>query len=109
MPKKKIIAAALALGVGLAVAPALGASAADHISGGVVNCSGSVPKVQINSHAYGRINHAASGIVYNSWNNGSTYQYRFTYTGKPTANGWNAYITGVGGNVDYANAVCYGP
>jgi hypothetical protein len=39
----------------------------------------------------------------------ATYQYRFTYTGKPTANGWNAYITGVGGNVDYANAVCYGP
>ncbi len=107
MGKTRVIAAALAVGLAAAVVPAVAASAASQIDGYNKVCSGSVPYVQVQSTSTGGINHEANYIVLDHWNNGSTSQTRWSLTSYSTVYYWRAFLTGIGGDITYGNAVCH--
>lgn len=107
--KVSLVAIAATIGIGLALGPVAAANAFTTKSGGQVTCSSSaVPDVEVASHAYGRVNHSINSATWESWNNGSSYQYRFTYSGLHTVQNWGVFLTGSGGNIDYADYICYG-
>lgn len=108
--QKKTVTSALVLGLGLAMAPAVAHAQSSPISGGYFQCSsGAAPKVRIQSQATGRINHSADTVTQGSWNNGSTYTYRYSPLGVGSVSQWKVFLTGSGGDISYGNAVCYGP
>lgn len=86
---------------GLVLGPVTAASAA---SGGVVNCG--ALKVNVQSNASGRINHKEGVTVLGSWNNGGSYVYRNSSSGKKSVPSWSAYLSGVGGNILWGNTHC---
>ncbi len=98
--------AAALVAVGIAVVPALPAAAVPGPLSGTKVCSSSVPNIQVQSTATGRINHALGNNVLGSWNNGSTYQTRWSLTSYMSGT-WKVYLTGVGGDISYGNAVCH--
>jgi hypothetical protein len=107
MFKKRVAAAAIvSLTLALALGPALSASASQE-ENGTKNCGvAPVPYVQVQSTAIGRVNHEAGGGTLGSWNNGVTYQGRYSLTSYTGAY-WRVYITGPNGNISYGNAVCH--
>lgn len=108
MHKRRAIVAASIVAVAMVVLPALPATAVGGPLTGTKTCSGSVPKIQVQSTATGRINHALGTIVLGSWNNGSTYTHRYSPTNYPGGT-WKVFLTGTGGDISYGNAVCWGP
>lgn len=99
--------AVLALGVGIAVGPAMAASAAADPITGTKSCgSAPVPYVQVQSTATGRVNHEAGGVTWGSWNNGGTYTTRASLTNYTSAY-WRVFLTGSGGDISYGSAVCH--
>lgn len=94
-----VLTAGLTLGVGSA------AMAAPEFSGGSKTCSVPLPYVNVQSKAMGRVNHQSGVTVYGSWNNGSTYQWRWTNHGKSVPD-WKTFLTGVGGDIQTGTAYC---
>jgi len=83
------------------------AQAASEFSGGVKDCSQYANgTVQVQSTSTGRINHSEGVTVLGSWNNGSVSTTRYSPTGKASVPSWRTYLSGVGGNVTYGNAIC---
>lgn len=105
--KMRIAAVAAVIAVGVAVGPALTASAVGGPVTGSRQCILPVPKVQIQSTAKGTINHGINGgATLDHWANGSSYITRFTPTAYSYLD-WKVFLTGVGGDISYASAVCY--
>lgn len=104
--KRNVVIAAV-VAVGLAVTPAISASATAD-TGNVYKACGSapVPYLQVQSTATGHVNHMLDGNVLGSWSNGSTSQSHFSPTNVKAGN-YRVYLTGVGGNITYATAVCH--
>lgn len=60
--------------------------------GGMLTCS-SGTKVGMTSYGYGTVSHSVNGQFQGSWNNGSAFQYRTSYTSFGTGY-WLAWSTG---------------
>ena len=105
MQKWKAFLAAALVAVGVGVVPALPAAAVPGPLTGYRSCSPTVPKIQVQSTSTGRINHALGSLVLGSWNNGSTYTDRWSPTNYSSGT-WTVYLTGIGGDISYGNAVC---
>ena len=87
--------------------PALSASASSSTgTSATYTCGVNASKVGISSTSTGRVNHAASGIVLNSWYDTKSTSH-YSKTGEHSVNGWKVYLTGRGGDITYGNAVCY--
>ncbi|WP_163632624.1 hypothetical protein [Microbacterium sp. B35-04] len=99
------IAAAAVLTAGLTLGIGSAAVAAPSFSGGAKTCSVPLPYVNVQSKATGRVNHQSGVTVYGSWNNGSTYQWRWTNHGKSVPD-WKTFLTGVGGDIQTGTAYC---
>ncbi len=97
-------ATVLCLAVALIAGSSTAAQAAPSISGGSYSC-GVGTMTTIASNGKGRINHQTGVTVWNSWNNGSTYQWRYSAT-QPSISDWRAFTTGVGGDVASAFVYC---
>lgn len=107
MSRKLVGIGAVALAIGLAVVPALPAAAFSDSGTHWKACgTAPVPYIQINSTGSGRVNHSLNGGVLNSFNNGSAAQTNWTLTAS-TSGHWRVFLTGAGGDISYANAVCH--
>lgn len=83
------------------------AHASSSIGGGQYTCTSQTYRwVEIRSEATGRVNHKEGVTVLNSWQNGSTYKWRNSVVGKSTVPSWQAYLTGIGGNIRQASVGC---
>lgn len=94
-----LLTAALASGIVLGTA-----TAASAVGGGVVSCS--PKKVSVQSNSSGRINHKEGVTVLGSWNNGSTFIYRNSKSGKTSVPSWEAFLSGSGGSILWASTHC---
>ncbi|WP_146076213.1 hypothetical protein [Rathayibacter rathayi] len=106
MKRRTVALAMVTLAIGVVVVPATSASADSGPVSGNKSCSSPTPYVQINSTSKGRINHEAGGGTVGHWNNGSTYTDRYSATDYTSAY-WRVFLTGSGGDISYANAVCH--
>ncbi|GAB3128495.1 hypothetical protein GCM10027056_29930 [Glaciibacter psychrotolerans] len=105
--KRRNIALAAVFAVGLAVVPAVSASAFSD-SGSIYKACGSasVPYLQIQSTGNGRVNHSLNGNTLESFNNGSTSQTHYSLTSAKTGT-WRVFLSGVGGDITYGSAACH--
>lgn len=105
MRKRRAFVATALMAVGVAVIPALPAAAGPGPFSGTKSCSATVPKVQVQSTSTGKTNHALGSLVLGYWDNGTTRTTRWSPTNY-SAGSWKVFLTGSGGDISYANAVC---
>lgn len=105
--KKRNVVLVAAVALGLAVVPAVSALAFSD-TGNIWKVCGSapVPYLYVQSTGSGRVNHSLNSSVLNSFNNGGTAQTNYSPTSS-TQGYWRVFLTGSGGDISYANAVCH--
>lgn len=107
MRKSSKIATTAVLVLAFSMGASIPAQAASEFNGGVKSCSHLAgAQVQVQSTSTGRINHSEGVTGLGSWNNGSVSTTRYSPTGKASIPSWRTYLSGVGGNVTYGNAIC---
>lgn len=103
--KKKSLFLGATLALGIALVPAMSASAWTDSGNTYKACTSSAaPYLGVSSTATGRVNHSINDTVLNSWNNGGTSQNRFSYSSSSSGD-WRAYLT-TPGNITYNNGIC---